>query len=393
MKATEMHIALNNEAAGKYANNPIVDSMISRMMESVTKSNTSQFQAPASMQTAQGEAGLRGADADTEYKRALTDQARATTAQTQAAGTKYMSTDQVMSNLGPEEAVRFFTNHVRGKELLEGNSAFPGYLQAMEIKSRKQFRANKKWSDADALVDVNKAAEDDYIQENGVRLFRRAIGEFVKGEYGEEAFKAAGKSREGLFADEPLPFDHDVKTNPTKKETKKKEKKWNTLGKKIADEELRKDPDLSREDAIDWLMEEWFPNALNGQSIEKGQNPNEAGYLKQLDGLTADELNKAAAPYIKTIRDQLRKYAERWVGTGVENQGLLPEQKPQGQPRSRGARRSRAMGKLALKTADLLTPDVLLPGVGKAAKGLYPEDFAEQHPDERTAAQKAAAKK
>ena len=370
MKATEMHIALNNEASQKYANNPIVDSMIGRLMDSVTKQNTSQFKPTQAMAAGAQEAGIKDVEANTEYKRALTDKARAETAG--AAGTKYMSTDQVMSNLGPEQAVRYFTNHVRGKELLEANSAFPGYLQQMETRLRKQYRANNKLTDAEALDKINEAKENDFIKENGPRMFRRAIGEFVKGEYGDEAYQAAGASREGLFPDPAGPKTFDVKTNPTKKETKKKEKEWNTLGKKMADEELRKDPKLSREEAVDWLMDEWFPEALQGHDIVTDS------YLEQFEGLTADEANKAAAPYIKAIRDSLRKYAEKWVGTGAENEGLLPEQRP---PRKHPRMRGGAFSKTLARGIDLVTPDALFPEVGE---GLYPEDFEEQHPKKKT---------
>jgi hypothetical protein len=393
MKATDMHIALNNEAASKYANNPIVDDMISKMMNAVTKQNTSQFSPTQSMAAGAQEAGIRDTNANTRYKDALTDKTQAETRSASAKGTNYMSTTEVMRDMDPKAAVQYFTNHVRGKELLEGNSAFPGYLDAQEVKLRKQFRANKKWSDADALVDVNAAAENDYIKENGTRLFRRSIGEFVKGEYGEEAYQAAGAGIEGILPDEPLPFEHDITTNPTKKETKKKGKEWNTLGTEMADRALRADPDLSREDAIDWLMNEWFPNAMDGRSIEKGQDPDSVGYSKQLDGLTASEKNAAAAPYIKKIRELLRPYAEKWVGTGEQNEGLLPEQKPDTAPRTRGARRARAMRDVTIMGASAATPAALFPGIAKTREGLYPEDFREQHPDERTAAQKAAAKK
>ena len=164
------------------------------------------------------------------------------------------------------------------------------------------------------------------------------------------------------------PFSYDVKTNPTKKDTKEKTDKWQALGLVKANEELARNPDMSPEDVKDWLMDEWLPAALDGGDIQE-----DGAYLTQFDGLTADQANKAAAPYIKAVREALKDIF-KFIGSGEGTEGLLPNQKPtrRGRP-GRGGSLSRA-GSMFI---DKITPDSLFPNVGK---GIYPPNTRELLP-------------
>jgi hypothetical protein len=118
-------------------------------------------------------------------------------------------------------------------------------------------------------------------------------------------------------------------------------------------------------------MEEWLPAALDGRDAQYG-----GAYNEQFKGLTADEKNAAAAPYIQAVRESLEK-ALKWLGAGEGTGGLTAAQKPR--PMSRGARRRKAMGIVAETAADVASPDALFPNVGE---NLFAPDFRKQFPKE-----------
>ncbi len=347
-KITELQINLNNVAAEKYSTNPIIDLMIQQMMENQTQAMSAQFQTPGPQQQAEQQMKLDTGEADIKYKQALTRQADAQTGRTEG---KYKSTDAVMRDMGPAQAARYFANNVEGKQLLEA-TGFEGFMTKLERQTADGFIKRQKWSPQEAGLEANQTKVQAFLDSERPRLRERATFEWMKQEYGQDAADAAAAGRPGMLADTAPPFNYDVKTNPTKKETKEKTNRWDALGVQKANEQMARDPGMSKKEAKDWLMDEWLPEALDGTDIAEG-----GAYLKQFDGLTAEEANKAAAPYIAAVRKSLEK-ALKWIGSGAGTEGLLPEQKsqPQGRPgRGRG-------------------------GLGRLAKGLYPPDFRKQFP-------------
>ena len=353
-KVMELQIGLNNAAAEKYASNPIVDKMIQGMMEGQMKMLAGQFRQPGTAQAVKEEQQIRGGEADIGYKKALTRQADAQAKGLLEQGGKYKSTDNVMRDKSPAEAARFFTNHVEGKALLAGTE-FPRHLQRLEQQTADGYVQRQKWTPQEAGMEVNQNATNAFVQAEQPRIQQRAMYEWMKGEYGVDAADEAAADRPGMLEDILPPFKYDVKTMPNKKEVKKKTEAWDALGVEKANEQMRRDPTLTKEEAKSWLLDEWFPEAMDGRDIAEG-----GAYLEQLDGLTADQLNKAAAPYISAVRKSLEK-ASKWIGTGPETEQLLPAQQPS---RDRRPRRG---------------------GLGRAVSGLFDEeayapDFKKQFP-------------
>jgi hypothetical protein len=347
-RITDLQVNLNNVAAEKYSKNPIIDLMIQQMMEHQTQAMAAQFQTPRPMQQAKDQMGLDTGRADIKYKQALTRQADAQTSRTEG---KYKSTDSVMRDMGPAQAARYFANNVEGKALLE-QTEFPGFMEKLTQQTADEYIKRQKWDQAEAMHGPNQEATQNFVQSELPRIRQRATYEWMKQEYGQDAAEAAAADRPGMLEGTAAPFKYDVTTNPTKKETKEKTDRWDALGVAKANEQMARDPGMSKKEAKDWLMDEWLPKALDGTDIAEG-----GAYLKQFDGLTAEEANKAAAPYIAAVRKALEK-ASKWLGSGAGTEGLLPEQKsqPAGTPR-------RGRG-----------------GLGRLVKGLYPPDFRKQFP-------------
>jgi hypothetical protein len=347
-KMTELQINLNNVAAEKYSTNPIIDNMIQQMMESQTQRMSAQFQTPGPQQQEENKLKIDTGRADIRYKEALTRQADA---QTGSTGSKYTSTDAVIRDMGPAQAARYFANNVEGKALLE-QTEFPGFMAKLERQTADGYIKRQDWNSQEARIEANQAATQNFVQSELPRIRQRATYEWMKQEYGQDAADAAASDRPGMLEGVAPPFNYDIKTNPTKNETKEKTDRWDALGVQKANEQMARDTGMSKKEAKTWLMDEWLPEALDGTDIAEG-----GAYLKQFDGLTADEANKAAAPYIAAVRKSLEK-ALKWIGSGEGTEGLLPEQKaqPQGTPR-------RGRG-----------------GLGRLVKGLYPPDFRKQFP-------------
>ncbi len=352
-KVAELQIGLNNDAAEKYANNPIVNDMIEKMMMKQTEMLTAQFRQPNTMAQAKDQMDLDTGYADIKYKESLTRQADVRTSKE---GAKYTNTDAAWRDKGPAAAVRYFTNDVNGRALMENTGGFTRHLGKVEQESANAFIKNQGWSVTDAAQKPNQEMTAAYLQQQGPTLRDVAMGLWIKDEYGQDAFDAASASRPALLEPAAEPFKHAVKVMPSKADTEEKQKDWNTLGTEVANEQMRRKPGLSKEDAIDWLMSEWFPEALEGENIQQG-----GGYMSEFEGLTADQANKAVKPYIAGVRKALRKYAEKFVGTGPGTEQLTEEQRP-----SRGRRGSR--GGLGRSVSSLF------------GKEIYPEKFRERHP-------------
>jgi hypothetical protein len=345
--------------------------MIDKMMLKQTEMLQRQFN-PGKMTRAnrQGEQAVEMGDADIDYKKALTEKARGETAQLGAKGPTYAGTDDAFRDLGAKRFLEYVTNTAKGRALLQ-ESAYGDYVVQMEARSRKQFRANKGWTDEVAAQQQNKALEDEYIQDEMPRFKQRSLGEFIKGEYGDAAFQAAAAAKEGLMANPDLPIKYDVEVMPSKSDIAEKKKDWNALGVERANDQMRNNPDMTKEKAVDWLMDEWFPAAMGG--IDLGTERR----IEELDGLTADAEKKAVKPYIEQVRKALEKYAKRFIGTGEATEGLLETQRPPKRRRGRGLHGSGSLGRAGAVFLDKITPDALFPDVGK---GIYPEDFRDRHP-------------
>lgn len=361
---TDAQIELNIAASSDYSTNPIVDKVIQQMMEGQTRQLAGQFQTPMSNKQAQHDMSQRTGEADIQYKQALTRGADATTAT--AAG-KYKSTDAVFRDLGPGGAARYFANNVDGKQLLDGTE-FPAFVTRLQQQTAADFVRRQKWNPQEAGLEANQESTQAFVESESPRIRQRAFYEWTKQEYGEDAAEAAASDRPGMKGDIAPPFSYDVKTNPTKKDTKEKTDKWQALGLVKANEELARNPDMSPEAVKDWLMDEWLPAALDGEDIQE-----DGAYLTQFDGLTADQANKAAAPYIKAVREALKDIF-KFIGSGEGTEGLLPNQRSarRGRP-GRGGALSRA-GSMFI---DKITPDSLFPNVGK---GIYPPNTRELLP-------------
>ena len=331
-----------------------------------TEMLTAQFRQPNTMAQAKDQLGLDTGYADIKYKGSLTREADARTAKV---GAKYTNTDAVWRDKGPAEAVRYFTNDVNGRALMENTGGFTRHLGKVEQESANSFIKNQGWSVTDAAQKPNQEMTAAYLQQQGPKLRDVAMGLWIKDEYGQDAFDAASASRPALLEPAAAPFEHAVKVMPSKAEVEEKKMDWNTLGTEVANEQMRRNRDLSKEDAIDWLMSEWFPEALDGENIQEEGS----GLMSELEGLTASASNKAAAPYITEVRKALRKYAEKFVATGPGTEQLTEEQRPS--PRRK--RGGMGLGRATSILLDKVTPDALFPSVGK---GIYPEKFRDRHP-------------
>jgi hypothetical protein len=365
MKMAEMQINLNNLAAEKYSNNPIIDRMIQQMMEHQTQALASQFQQPNTMKQAQGEQDLEKGGVEMDYKKSLTRQADAQTANLGTQGAKYKDTNAVFQAMGPGEAARYFTHNVDGKALFQEVGG--DYIQQMEQVTATEFIRSQKWDSQEA--GLNSEAIESYVASKRPNIYQRAMHEWMKQEYGEEVAAAASDGRP-MMRELPAPaFKYDVDVNPGKTETKEKTDKWDALGHNAGTQAMAKDPDMTPEEAKLYVMDEWLPSAMDGKDIQHGD-----AYSKQFKGLTADEKNAAAAPYIQAVRESLEK-ALKWLGSGEGSAGLTTAQKPR--PMSRGRRRGKAMGELFEHAADIVTPDALFPNVGE---NLHPPNFRKQFP-------------
>jgi hypothetical protein len=361
----EAQIRLNTVAAEKYANNPIIDGMIQQMMEHQTTALAGQFNQPGANAQQGRDLAERKGQAEIEYKQSLTRQADATTANLGTQGAKYKDTNAVFQAMNPGDAARYFTHNVDGKALFEEVGG--DYIQQMEQITATEFIRSQKWDSQEA--GLNSEAIQSYVASKRPNIYQRAMHEWMKQEYGEEVAAAASDGRP-MMRELPAPdFKFDVDVNPDKKETKVLTDKWDALGHTVGNQAMAQDRDMTPEEAKEYVMEEWLPAAMNGEDIQQG-----GAYNKQFKGLTADEKNAAAAPYIQAVRDSLEK-ALKWLGTGEGTGGLTTEQKPR--PMSRGRRRGKAMGELFEHAADIVTPDALFPNVGE---NLHPPDFRKQFP-------------
>jgi len=367
----DMQLGLNNVAMEKYYNNPIVGGMIEKMMLKQTEMLQGQFNmGKNSREQAKGELDIENTNADIRVKNATAGQMER---KAKKDGALYEDITEAHGNMTPAEFVDFATNNPKGRELLN-DSTYTDYLAEITQSRREEFRKGKDWSDLDAQTTEHRAMEEEFIAANLSRFKQRAFGEFVQGEFGPKAYSDVVNVKEGIGKDVNPPHAPEITVMPSKKEVKELVKDWNTLGTELANREMRKDNTLSKDDAIDWLMDDWFDKAMEGNSTDR---EGVGGYISELDGMTADWDNKVVRPYIKEIRDQLRKYAEKWVGTGPGTDQLLENQKPPRKSQSRGAVRSRMMERGAGVLLDAVTPDSLFPNAGK---GLYAESFKERHP-------------
>jgi hypothetical protein len=369
MQLMEMQIKLNNTAAEKYSNNPIIDRMIQQLMESQTQMLASQFQQPNTMAQAKGEQELQAGGVDMDYKKSLTRQSDARTEGLglDRADKPFKDTASVFAAKGPAEAARYFTNNTDGIALFEAVGG--KYIQQMEQAAAAEFVRSMKWNPQEA--EQHKTEVQDYVTSKGPGINQRALHEMIKQEYGDGVAAEASEGRPAM-RELPAPdFKYDVDVNPGKKETKEKTDKFDALGHNAGNQEMAKDPSMTKEEAHEWVMDEWLPEALEGKDIAYG-----GAYNEQFEGLTASEKNAAAAPYIKAVRDSLEK-ALKHLGTGEGTGGLTEAQTPRSM--SRGARRRKAMGIFAETAADVVTPDALFPDVGE---NLFPPDFRKQFPKE-----------
>jgi hypothetical protein len=239
----------------------------------------------------------------------------------------------------------------------------------MEQAAAAEFVRSMKWNPQEA--EQHKLEVQDYVTSKGPGINQRALHEMIKQEYGDQVAAEASEGRPAM-RELPAPaFDYDVEVNPGRKETREKTDKMDALGHNAGNQAMAKDNTMTKEEAHEWVMEEWLPAALDGRDIAYG-----GAYNEQFKGLTANEKNASAAPYIQAVRDSLEK-ALKYLGQGEGTEGLTEEQRPR--PLSRAGRRSKAMGELFEHAADIVTPDALFPDVGE---GLYPPDFRKQFPQE-----------
>jgi hypothetical protein len=273
----------------------------------------------------------------------------------------------VFAAKGPAEAARYFTNNTDGIALFEAVGG--KYIAQMEEATAREFIRSKPWTPQEA--ELHKTEIQDHVTSKGPAIYQRALFEMIKQEHGEGVAKEASADRPAM-REMPAPaFNYDVDVNPGKKETKEKTDKMDALGHNAGNQAMAKDNTLSKEEAQAWVMDEWLPAALDGRDIAYG-----GAYNEQFKGLTADEKNSAAAPYIQAVRDSLEKALE-YLGQGEGTGGLTEEQKPR--PLSRGARRRKAMGIFAETAADVASPDALFPNVGE---NLFAPNFRKQFPKE-----------
>ncbi len=356
---TEKQIGLNNVAAEKYSNNPIVDNMISQMMQSQMKMLASQFNPQGTMAGAKNRQGLEAGQADIDYKKSLTRQADASTAQTEG---KYNNADAVVRNKGPAEAARFFRNDIRGKAVLE-SSDYNGFLQKQLTERTAEFIRSKKWTPDEAANDVNQETTQRWLASQGPAMEERAMYEWFKREWGEDAAVAAAEGRPNMKPQPAPAFKYDITTNPDKKKTEELTDKTATLAVERGNEKMRRDG-LTKPEATAWMNDEWLPAALEGRDILEG-----GAMTEQLKGLTVDEMNKQAAPYLKAVREAVAA-AAKWLATGPDTGGLSLEQK--GKPpqrRTRGAGLSRVTSAIG--------------GLFGDGSDEYPSDFREKFPEKK----------
>ena len=361
----DMQIGLNNAAAENYASNPIVNNMIQTMMTKQSEGLAAQFNPKGTSAQVENEQKFRGREADIRYKDAYTNSLNAQTEDRRTEPKPYQNADEVMRDMGPEQAARYFTQDMKGSELLK-STRYPNFLDQAKTRASNNYIRSKKWDAAG--IAANKAEIESYVNENMPEIEQEAYGAWVKDEWGQDKFEQTAAARPGILGPEEPAFDYDVKTNPGKKETKEKTDKMDALGVESGNEYLRRNPDATQKDAVNWLMEEWLPNALEGRDTFSG------GALVQTEGLTADVENKAAEPYLKAVRASLRKAAEKFVATGEGTEGLLEPQRNRRRGNPRGG-----LGRAGSLLIDKLTPDALFPDVGK---GIYPPDFRKQFPKE-----------
>jgi hypothetical protein len=307
-------VRLNNLAAEKYAKNPIIDRVIQQMMEHQTNALAGQFNQPGANAQREMELKERTAAADIRYKDSLSRQANATA---KKAGEQYTSTDAVMRDKGPAGAARFFANDVNGQELLKGTE-WPSFVQQMEQLETTRFIKKNKWGPDQ--VATNQEAIQAHIASVAPRLRQRATYKWMESEYGKDAAEAAGTERPGLLADPAAEMEYDVKVMPSKKDMKEKKTKWAALGLEAANQELRKDRNLTKPQVEKWLVDEWLPAAMKGEDVN-------GNYFEETAGLTADASNKTVGPYLEAVLTSLTQ-AFKWIGTGKDTDQLLESQKP-----------------------------------------------------------------
>jgi hypothetical protein len=363
---TEAQIDLNMTAGEKYANNPIVDGLIQKMMEGQMNQLASQFQTPMTNQQEAHDMKMRTGLADVNYKQSLTEEAKTRTGQISG---DYTSADSVIRDKGPNGAVRYWINDVKGQAMWQQLGG-PGFEDKVKQLAADKFIKNKKWTPEQAAMPGNQEIVDNYLASIQPRVKERAMYRWLEQEHGKDVANQAAEGRPDMLADPVEPMVYDVKTNPGKKDTKEKTDAWEALAREFAHEEMRKDRSMTKEEAKEWMLEEFLPAALEGETVD-GQ------YLPQTDGLTADEMNKAAAPYIKAVRAALEE-AAKWLGYGEGTEGM-----PEHQQTRRGGgpakRRAGAVGRLGSVLIDKVTPDAILP---KQGKGLYPQKFRKHFPKE-----------
>jgi hypothetical protein len=359
---TEAQIDLNMVAAEKYANNPIIDGMIQQMMEGQMNILASQFQSPMTNKQEAHDMKVKTGLADIRYKDQLTKQSAATTGQI---GGDYTNADDVLRDKGGPGAVRYFINDVKGQAMWQQLGG-PGFEDKVNQLAAAKFIKDKGWTAEVASREANQTIVQNYLKSEEPRVKERAMYRWMVQEYGQDVADEAAVGRPDMLADPGPAMVYDVKTNPGKKDTEEKVLKWEALGVEAANEQMRQDDTLSKEEATEWMLEEFLPAALEGETVN-------GEYLPQTDGLTADQKNRVAAPYIKAVREALAK-AAKWIGTGPDTEGLTTEQRADSPHRRRG--RGGGLGRAGMTLLDAITPDVF----GKPGKGIYPPDFRKQHP-------------
>jgi hypothetical protein len=312
-KATEAHIRLNTNAATKYEGNPIVERMLSQMLQGTSGMIDAQFNKFNPMDQAEAAANI-----DQKRAAARASHAQAGVMEDQLENPDIDDVNTALANLSPAA----FENWANGK----GKVAYDTAVQEFELGRRQEFI--DQWREGDDIDpatffddDVQKAQQEMLDARHG-QIRRLAMGDLIEDRKGADARQRAdqdrtGSGKRGLMPEPEEDMEPAVTSRQTPEEIRTKRDKWEVLALDAAREYMDSEAgaNKTKEEVEAWTLDEWYENAIRtGRDLQDGRR------INQLADLTTDPDAKATKGYYEAVRKHIAKIAKKFIKLPVDEQ-------------------------------------------------------------------------
>lgn len=342
-KLGDLQVSLSNEAASKYGDNPLINKQVANLYMQASTALLSRFNPENSLAAGQSMANIRQSEAQAANQQAS---ARATQAED-----RVPKTLRAAYQIGGVEGLSDWMNGTVPGQTMWANVREPLVNEVIADAKARYWKEHPNLTEQQKEIGFNNS-----LNENRSRFEKIGQWKWVASTLGEDVAKELQAKFPAFGPDPDKPLEPAVKGSIKPNEMKDKAEKWGKLALNKYEEymSLAEGKNLSREDGIDYVLNDWFKNALTGGSKEEGYEMINQE-LTASDGQSAQKYRQYVTEYLKSL---LRKHA----GEGASQ--LPPEQQApsrrgvRGNPVTRGGRAlGRFVGNLFDETTYAPNPD------------------------------------